>query len=60
MIQEIIQKITNTKTVEELDAVVNELNAANTCARLFQSQKLYIQNAIDEHYEHIKNPCYEG
>lgn len=59
-LSEVIKKIVSTKTKAESDSVVDELNAANACSYFTTAQNIYIQSVIDEHYEHIKNPCCEG
>lgn len=59
-LSEVIEKIMATKTKAESDSVVDELNAANACSFFTTAQNVYIQSVIDEHLQHIKNPCYEG
>ena len=59
-LNEVISKIVATKTKAESDSVVDELNAANACSFFTTAQNVYIQSVIDEHLQHIINPCYEG
>ena len=59
MIRDIVEKNVATQTLEDLDNLIDWLNAEEFYARFTQEENFYIQTVINEHCEHIKNPCYE-